>query len=288
MVSTETQVAAITGAYGYLGAAIRERLEACGWRTLALVRTPRADDGSARRHCLSEPASAGLLDGVDLLVHCAYDFTLTRPDEVVRVNVEGSRSLLRAASLAGVSRVITISSMSAYPGTRQVYGRAKLMIESATEEIGGCVVRPGLVYGESPGGMVGALRKMVRLPVVPLPAGDLKQYLVHQDDLTRAVAALARAPDPPVGPTSVAHPTPVPFRTILETLARRDGRTCRFVAVPWPTCYWPLRLAEMTPLSLPFRADSLLGLVTTAPSPVGVERLAGLGVTVRPFVDGTR
>ena len=36
-------------------------------------------------------------------------------------------------------------------------------------------------------------------------------------------------------------------------------------------------------LRLPFRADSLLGIVHTAPGLVGEDQLARLGVTVRAF-----
>ena len=62
-------------------------------------------------------------------------------------------------------RILVLSSMSAFEGTRQLYGRAKLAIETMTVASGGCALSPGLVYGERPGGMAGALRELTRLPV---------------------------------------------------------------------------------------------------------------------------
>jgi hypothetical protein len=47
--------------------------------------------------------------------------------------------------------------------------------------------------------------------------------------------------------------------------------------------YWLLRSCELTGLHLPFRADSLLGLIHTAPGLVGQERLVRLGVTLHAF-----
>jgi uncharacterized protein YbjT (DUF2867 family) len=170
--------------------------------------------------------------------------------------------------------------MSAYEGTTQLYGRAKLDIESMTERCGGCAVRPGLVYGEQSGGMAGALRKLTGLPVVPLIAGDARLYTVRETDLMRAIAALAAADTLPAGVVSVAHPVPVPLRDLMTGFAARDGRNCRFVKIPWKPVYGLLRAAESVGLHPPFRADSLLGLVRTAPRAVNWEVLSGLGVTL--------
>ncbi len=53
--------------------------------------------------------------------------------------------------------------------------------------------------------------------------------------------------------------------------------------MPWQLVYWLLRSGEFMRLRLPFRADSLLGLIHTAPSLVGGDQLARLGVTLRAF-----
>ena len=144
-------VVAITGAYGYIGRLLGRRFEAAGWSVRALVRSPKEGDRLARRYELGLPPADGLLDSVDVLVHCAYDLSLFRREDVWRVNVEGSSELLRTAVRAGVPRIIVLSSMSAYEGTTQLYGQVKLAIEAATMAVGGCPVRPGLVYGDDPG-----------------------------------------------------------------------------------------------------------------------------------------
>lgn len=283
--STTRGVAAVTGASGYLGSALTQGLEHDGWRVRRLARTPAPGDSSARHFELGGPVPPELLSGVDLLVHAAYDMGLTRRADIWRVNVRGTERLLAAAGRAGVRRTIVLSSMSAYQGTRQIYGRAKLAIEAETQAVGGLVVRPGLVYGDRPGGMAGALHRMTALPVVPLVGGDARQYPVHEDDFVRAMVTLASAdPWPPTdGPIGVAAADPVPFRSLLESLAGADGKQCRFVPVPWQAVYWLLRTAELARLPLPFRADSLLGLVRSAPGVPGADRLAELGIELRPF-----
>lgn len=281
--SEDRKTAAVTGAYGYLGSLIRTQLEAEGWRTFALVRAPRADDARALQYDLEGDAPVEALRSVRLLVHCAYDLALVRRRDVKLVNVEGTRRLLRAARSAGVERLIVLSSMSAYPGTRQRYGRAKLAIEGATHEVGGCSLRPGVVYGEHPGGMAGTLARTAKLPVVPVIAGERAQYFVHEEDFVTAVSAVVGAPTALPGPISVAHPEPVGIREFVQAFAGAQGGRCRFLPVPWQAVYAALRATELLGARLPFRSDSLLGLVRPAPRLEGADVIEALGVRLRPF-----
>lgn len=274
---------AITGSSGYLGGVIRPRLEADGWSTLNLVRTVR--DDRSRRYVIDEEPAADLLDGVDVLIHCAYDMTLRSRDDIWRVNVDGTRSLLDAAVRSDVRLSIVLSSMSAYEGTGQLYGLSKLDIERDAAQVGAVSVRPGLVYGPTAGGMAGALGKLTALPLIPVVASRAYQFTVHEDDFADAMAALVEAgPDTgSVGPIGIANPEPVPFRQVIEGLARMNGNDCRTVAVDWRLVHATLRAAELLPVTLPFRADSLLGLARPAPSVPNLEFLDGLGVSLRRF-----
>jgi len=219
----------------------------------------------------------------NVLIHAAYDLTLTSPADIWRVNVEGTRRLLEAAREAAVDRIIVLSSMSAFEGTTQLYGRAKLDIEAITTEFGGCAIRPGLVYGDEAGGMAGAMRKLTTLPVVPIIAGGAGVYTVREDDLMRVVVLLTSATTLEPGTISVAHPSRVTLTDLLRAFAAQEDRRCRFVPVPWRLIYWPLRSGELMRLRLPFRADSLLGLIHAAPSLIGGDQLARLGVSLHAF-----
>ena len=134
--------------------------------------------------------------------------------------------LLEAAADARVRRIIVLSSMSAFEGTSQLYGRAKLDIEAMTAEYSGCAVRPGLVYGERSGGMAAALRKLTKLPIVPVIAGGNALYTVSEDDLVTAIASLSITEALLAGTISVAHPTPVTLQDLLIAFAAQEGRRC--------------------------------------------------------------
>ncbi len=278
--------AVVTGASGYLGSQVCRTLDAQGWHVVWLARSSPPGVPHHRRYDLDSPISGEVtevLRSADLLVHTAYDLTLTDAADIWRVNVEGTRRLLAAANDAKVPRTVVLSSMSAYAGTSQLYGRAKLDIEAICAAIDGCAVRPGLVYGDRPGGMAAALRRLTKLPVVPVIAGGAGLYTVCDTDLMAAILDLATTETFPVGTLSVAHPTRVSLRELMQSFAAEEGRRCRFMPIPWQLVYAVLRAAELAHLRLPFRADSLLGLVRTAPDVMDGGRVTGAGVPLRAF-----
>ena len=286
---TQAPVVAVTGASGYLGSQICTTLEAGGWQVIRFGRSPDRSHGQACSYDLAMPLTAQAAEALrsaDVLIHAAYDLSLTGSADIWRVNVEGTRRLLEAAKDAAVDRIIVLSSMSAFKGTTQLYGRAKLDIEAMTTASGGCAVRPGLVYSTRAGGMAGALRKLTILPIVPVITGGAGVYTVREQDFMKVIALLASATTLEPGTISVAHPSRVSLTDLMRTFAAQENRRCRFVPVPWQLIYWLLRSGEFMRLHLPFRADSLLGLIHTAPGLAGGEQLARLGVTLHAFTAG--
>lgn len=271
---------AITGVTGYLGSRLAAALRTDGHEPVALSRRAPAAPMEWRPYDLAGSPRPTILHGVDALVHAAYDLTVTRWPDIQRINISGTLRLLDVAAQADMPTVY-VSSMSAYPGTEQLYGRVKLICEAATLERCGVVVRPGLVYGPQAQGMVGALRKAATtLPVLPtLRAAH--QFTVHEDDFVDGLVRLVSQRPGALGPVGLAHPEAVSFGQILSVLAQ--DRNPRLIAVPWRPLYAAMRTAEALHLRLPLRADSLLGLVRPAPSVPGVELWERLGVQLRPF-----
>lgn len=281
--SGEQPVVAITGASGYLGSVLVTAFGSAGYAVRRLVRSP-APGSRDRFFDLNSVGSSDALDGVDLLVHCAYDMALTSRADIWQSNVFGTVALFDQAVSRGVRRTIALSSMSAYPGTRQLYGRAKLATEVAALARGLCVVRPGLVYGAGWGGMAGTLRRLAALPVLPDFGPGARQFTVREHDFACALVALAGAERVPALPVGIAHPNPVPFTELLTSFAASMGKPRpRFLPTPATAVYGALRAAEFLPVKLPVRADSLLGLVRPAPNVPHPEVLDQLGVVLQPF-----
>jgi nucleoside-diphosphate-sugar epimerase len=275
---------AITGANGYIGRLLRQRFTDERHAVIGLVRTPHSSDDLVWR--LGDPAP---LAGVDALVHCAWE--MRADSQLNAVNVSSTEQLARECRDASVP-MIFVSSMSAYDGSRQNYGRSKLAAEGAAASLGATVVRLGLVYSDDPadlGGMAGSLRKLTGLPIVPVIAGAY-QFTAHADDVARAMSALLEAYGPsgavtgekqPPGPIGLANPNRVPFRAIIDGLSPQSH--LKIVTIPASPVYWGLKAAERAHVRLPFTSDNFLGLIEPATDVVGQDVLRSLGVAFRAF-----
>ena len=280
---------AITGAQGFVGSMLARRFIEAGWVVTRFSHSASASDGDAVPFRLGDEIQPEIFRSrnITALVHCAYDFKPVARREIQRVNVDGSRKVLAAATAGGVQRIAVMSTISAFEGCRSDYGRAKLQIEAAALAAGDLVVRAGLVWADGPpsgGGMFGSLARSVRGGLVPLVGGGRHpQYLVHVQDLWELLRRFCDGDLPNPGkPVVAAASKPWPMRDLLAELARRQGRRPRFLAVPWQPVWAGLRLAELAHVPVPYRSDSVVSLIYQDPKP-DFESLRALGIATRDF-----
>ena len=276
---------AITGATGYVGSAIARYFLAQGWEVLSLGRRALPGTTHVPWDLTGDPGTIPW-SSIDALVHCAHHFQCRDWKEMRRMNVEGSERLLQTASSHGIRDGVFISSVSAFEGCQSLYGRAKLLVEMTALQLGFSVVRPGLVHGNKPGGMMAALERAASAgPLLPmLGDGSYPQYLVHDEDLSRLIFLLCQKipASQRSRPLTAASAEAVPLADIVRMLAARKGRAVRFVPVPWRLVLAGLKLAEALHVPVPFRSDSLIGIIRQNPAP-DFSQPEGLRVSFRPF-----
>jgi dihydroflavonol-4-reductase len=113
--------ALVTGATGFVGAAVARALISTGVEVRALVR-PRSDRSNIGGLCaevsvgdLTDRASLDrALIGCEAIFHVAADYRLGAPvpQELYQNNVDGTRNLLEAARAAAIKRVVYTSSVA--------------------------------------------------------------------------------------------------------------------------------------------------------------------------------
>jgi nucleoside-diphosphate-sugar epimerase len=274
---------AITGAAGHVGSAFVRCFRSHGWEVMAFGRR-NVPDAQRVYFQLGTDIRDLPWQGVDAFVHCAHDFAPQDWDKIHATNVEGSIALLRSALNNGVKRIIYISTFSAFPGCRSMYGRAKLEVEAAALEMGCAVVRPGLVWSSNAGSLMRSLESAASKKFVPLIGdGSYPQYLVFDDDLAELIVALSQSDAPQISrPIAAAHPQKYSLRSLLQILAERQNKRPIFIPVPWRLMHLGLSTLETLGLRAPFRSDSLIGIVFQNPAPeFGLPELPQ--ITFRPF-----
>lgn len=112
---------AITGAAGLIGRRLTAVLDRRDDVTRIVGLDRRAPEGTAstrfvfRQVDVRDPDLASSLDGVDVLIHLAFQMDPIHDEQTMRsVNVDGTRNVFEAAERAGVQRVVYLSSVVAY------------------------------------------------------------------------------------------------------------------------------------------------------------------------------
>lgn len=165
----------VTGANGFVGSNVCERLTHEGAEVRALVRRTGEAPALRGRHIdevegsFTDPDDAArACDGVDALVHCAATVGSSL-EQAREVNVEGTRTIVSAAAGAGVRRIVHLSTAAVYaedkPATvteeapktedeSSPYAISKAEAESAARDAAGdarlVLLRPPAVLGAHP------------------------------------------------------------------------------------------------------------------------------------------
>lgn len=215
-------VIAITGGTGFIGGALVDALAPIA-RVRALLRRCDAQAESLARSGievvfgdLAEPDTASrLVDGTDVVIHCAAQMGLADPARSFEVNVIGTERLARAARAAGTGRFIYVSSISVLGATRRpqnvlveddepediehlnAYARTKYLGErrlrdAAGEELSWTIIRPTNVYGPGSGPWFRSWARLIRR--VPIAVGNVAIDVVHVDDVVQALCLAAALP----------------------------------------------------------------------------------------------
>jgi dihydroflavonol-4-reductase len=255
--------ALVTGATGFVGAAVARALLAADWQVRVLARR-----GSDRRNLKSldvEVSEGDLAESSSLeraaqdcdgLFHVAADYRLGArdPRELYRANVDGTRNVLNAAHRSGVQRIVYTSSVATIgipadgtPGDEQSanslenmighYKRSKYLAEEVVREAAQGGMSVVIVSPSTPVGPGDLKPTPTGQLVLDAASGRMPAYvdtglnIVHVDDVA-AGHLLAYERGRP-GERYILGGQDMSLREILEMIAALEGRSPPRVRLPY-------------------------------------------------------
>ena len=250
--------AVVTGATGFVGSHLAERLVAEGLEVVCLVRQTSSLvwleglDVETRIAPLEDTeALAKAVADAHAVFHAAGVTRERTPEAYMKANVENTRRLLDAIerSCDCLQRFVYVSSQSAAgptptpepldetaePHPLPGYGASKLAAERLVAGCGGMpwtIVRPPAVYGPRDPNFVTLFRTAQRLGICPiLGSADKELTLVHVADLVEGIW-LTATHDTAVGQTYCIGSGTHTWREVARGLEAALGRRVRQLAVP--------------------------------------------------------
>lgn len=250
--------ALVTGATGFVGGHLVERLRAEGHEVTALVRSPakaarllelgvRLERGDLHDQPALERASAGQ----DAVFHVAGSVAARDEAAYLDGNRDGTRNVVRAAEASGRPRFVHVSSMAAGGPSRKgvpmtaddpphpvtAYGRSKLAAEDVVRgsALPWTILRPPTIYGPNDRDNLIKVFRIARTGIAPVFGdGSMELSAVYAPDLADALVRAAE-PRETVGRVYYAnHPEVLTSAGLVRLIGRTMGRTVRVVGVPEP------------------------------------------------------
>ncbi len=231
---------ALTGATGFVGRAVLNRLLAEGFAVRCLRRREnalprRAGITEIRGDLDDEAALAQHFEGAAAVIHAAGGLGAEDAETLTRINVTASQKLARLAAEAGAARFVFLSSLTAREPQLSRYAASKRAAEQAVAEASGDMpavsLRLPAIYG--PGDANTApLIALIRKGWLPHPAVESRFSLLHVEDAAAAILAAVSTSNPLDGAYEIPAGDPVDWRGLAEAAERVRGRPVRPVAAP--------------------------------------------------------
>ena len=282
----------VTGASGFIGQAVVQKLLTDGEHVRALVRHPEKWKGEPDVNLelvqgdMRDAASLErAMKGVTYVVHLAAAKSDEAHSELV--NVEGARLLGKIAKTSDVKHIVNISTQSAKLCRPGAYGRTKAEADRILQNCGVPVttLRCSLIYGDTPDGAFGAIVRGTKLPVVPIIGqGNVHFRPMHRDALAEVIAAALKTEAGYGKMIDTGGSESLSFDELTRAILAAQGKFRPLLHIPIGFALMIAKLLSFLPRS-PLTISNVRGAAEDVPMDV-TQMHQFFGITERSFADG--
>ena len=237
---TETGPSVVTGAFGYTGRYIAQRLLDRGEKVRNLTRNPASFSpfgDRVERHPLDFDDTPQLVESLRgaATLYNTYWIRFARGPVNHDTAVRNSRILIDAAVAAGVQRIVHISITSASAESSLPYFRGKGLVEDYIRDSGLAysLIRPTVIFGREDILINNIAWFLRRFPVFPVAGrGNYRLQPVFVDDVARLAIESASA-DGNITLDAVG-PETFTFQELARQIRQTTGGSARIILLPPP------------------------------------------------------
>jgi uncharacterized protein YbjT (DUF2867 family) len=277
-------VSVVTGAFGYTGKYITERLLASGKSVRTLTGHPDRPNPFAERVSVfpfnfDRPAAlVDSLRGASALFN-TYWVRFARGGTTFDAAVDNTKTLLQAAREAGVRKIVHISIASPSDDSPLPYFRGKAVLEKAIIDSGlsYAIIRPTVIFGREDILINNIAWLLRRFPVFAVPgSGEYRLQPVFVEDV--AGMAVRAADEAESRIVDAVGPETFTFNELVRLIADKIGSRTRIVHLPFGPALLASRLIGYVVRDVVLTRDEVAGLTSgllaSAGPPTGSTRLS--------------
>ena len=281
----------VTGGSGFIGRRAVAALADAGLTVRALVHRNVPEGGlpdgveTVEGNILDPESLARACDGVGAVVHLVAVVRESGGNTFHRVNVEGARNVLRAASAAGVERFVYASTIGATSDPDIPYLHSRWMAEQdiANSDVAHTIVRFSVGFGRGDE-FFNVLAAQAKLfPLVPVAGTGANRFQpIAADDAARCLLEALRRDDTVGRTIEAGGPAQYTYDELVDLVAETLGVKIAKVHVPLPLMRPVASLMETLAPRPPVTAEQLKMIAVDNVTDVqSVER--DFGFTPRPL-----
>ncbi|MBI4855350.1 MAG: NAD(P)-dependent oxidoreductase [Acetobacterium woodii] len=253
--------ALVTGGFGFIGSFLCKELLQDGWKIRILDIEDKSKDNiefDGFDYIIGDIVDYTTMlettKDVDLIIHLAakHRFFGVSKDEFYRVNVEGTKAILKAAGQKGIKNIIFYSTVAVYgdqtiptdentlPQPDNTYGITKLEAERLVSmwvlesvDRSALIIRPTVVFGpRNRGNMYRLIRQIDKRLFIPIGDGKNIKSVAYVENLVKATSFLINKGFKGLEVYNYADEPHMSFKETVGFIYRFLGRSAPKISLP--------------------------------------------------------